>query len=67
MPSEMIGKQDTTTGSEGEIPTRTNNATRYTPGGKGNNIAKPIDLQSVIISLLVSNPNGLTLKVLYKI
>lgn len=51
-------------GFKGEIPTRTNNAKRYTPRGNGNNIAKPIDLQLMIISLLINKPNGLTLKAL---
>lgn len=67
VPSQVTGKQDTTAVSEKEIPTRTHNAMRNTPGGKGNNGSKPIDLQGMLISLLKDKPNGMTLKVLYKI
>ena len=49
----MIGKQDNNAGYEKEIPPMTFNAMRDTLGSKGNNIAKPIDLQSMLISLLM--------------
>ena len=49
----MIGKQDSNASYEKGISTMTFNATRDTPRGKGNNIAKPIDLQSMLNSLLV--------------
>lgn len=62
---QMTGKQDTIAVSEKEIPTRTNNAMRNTPGGKVNNGSKPLDLQGMLISLLMDKPNGMTLKVLY--
>ncbi|XP_004510347.1 uncharacterized protein [Cicer arietinum] len=64
VPSQTIGKQDAV--SEREIPTRTNNAMRNTPGGKGNNGSKPADLQSLLISLLKDKPNGMTFKALEK-
>ncbi|XP_027334159.1 dentin sialophosphoprotein [Abrus precatorius] len=66
LPSQMTGKQDTNAVSEKEIPTRTNNAMRNTPGGKGNSGSKPIDLQGMLISLLKDKPNGMTLKALEK-
>lgn len=65
VPSQMTGKQDTNAVSEKEIPTR--NAMRNTPGGKGNHGSKPVDLQRMLTSLLKDKPNGMTLKVLYKI
>jgi hypothetical protein len=67
VPSQMADKQDTNVVSEKEIPTRTSNAKRNKPGGKGNNGSKPIDLQSMLTSLLKDKPNGMTFKVLYKI
>ncbi|KAK7294311.1 hypothetical protein RJT34_17199 [Clitoria ternatea] len=66
VPSQMIGKQDTSAISEKEIPTRTNNTMRNTPGGKGNSGSKQTDLQSMLISLLKDKPSGLTLKALEK-
>ncbi|TKY64397.1 dentin sialophosphoprotein [Spatholobus suberectus] len=66
VPSQMTGKQDTNAVSEKEFPTRTNNAMRNTPGGKGNNGSKPVDLQGMLISLLKDKPNGMTLKALEK-
>ncbi|KAG5036442.1 hypothetical protein AAZX31_07G011300 [Glycine max] len=66
VPSQMTGKQDTNAVSEKEIPTRTNNAMRNTPGGKGKNWSKPVDLQVMLISLLKDKPNGMTLKALEK-
>jgi hypothetical protein len=63
----MVDKQDTNVVSEKEIPTRTSNAKRNKPGGKGNNGSKPIDLQSMLTSLLKDKPNGMTFKVVYKI
>ncbi|RDY01881.1 hypothetical protein CR513_14739, partial [Mucuna pruriens] len=66
VPSQITGKQDANAVSEKEIPTRTNNAMRNTPGGKGNNETKPVDLQGMLISLLKDKPNGMTLKALEK-
>ncbi|KAL3004983.1 hypothetical protein AAZX31_08G194100 [Glycine max] len=66
VPAQMTGKQDTNAVSEKEIPTRTNNAMRNTPGGKGKNGSKPVDLQGMLISLLKDKPNGMTLKALEK-
>nr|KYP54093.1 hypothetical protein KK1_000264 [Cajanus cajan] len=66
VPSQMTGKQDTNAVSEREIPSRTNIATRNTPGGKGNSGSKPADLQGMLVSLLKDKPNGMTLKALEK-
>ncbi|KAI4355536.1 hypothetical protein L6164_004298 [Bauhinia variegata] len=66
VPSQMPVKQDTKPVSEKEIPTKTNSAVRDTPGGKGNNEAKSTDLQSMLISLLMDKPSGMTLKALEK-
>ncbi|BAT98446.1 hypothetical protein VIGAN_09210200 [Vigna angularis var. angularis] len=66
MPVQMTGKQDTNVVSEKEISTRTNNAVRNTPGGKGPNGSKPADLQGMLISLLKDKPSGMTLKALEK-
>lgn len=64
VPSQMTDKQDTNAVFEKEVPTRTSNAIRAKPGGKGNNGSNPIDLQSMLISLLKDKPNGMTFKVL---
>ena len=53
LPLQMIGKQDSNASYEKGISTMTFNTTRDTPRGKENNIAKPIDLQSMLNSLLV--------------
>ena len=68
VPSQMTGKQEINAVTEKEIPTRTNNAItkRNTPVGKGNSGSKPIDLQSMVISLLKNKPNGMNLKALEK-
>ncbi|XP_058743563.1 uncharacterized protein LOC131616291 isoform X1 [Vicia villosa] len=66
VPSQMTDKQDTNAVFEKEVPTRTSNAIRAKPGGKGNNGSNPIDLQSMLISLLKDKPNGMTFKALEK-
>ncbi|XP_045787462.1 dentin sialophosphoprotein-like [Trifolium pratense] len=66
VPSQMTDKQDTNAVAEKEIPTRTSNVMRNKPGGKGNNGSKPIDLQSMLTSLLKDKPNGMTFKALEK-
>ncbi|XP_019457904.1 PREDICTED: uncharacterized protein LOC109358242 isoform X3 [Lupinus angustifolius] len=63
-PSQKICKQDTNIGSEKEFLTRANNATRNTRENKRKNIVEPIDLQSILISLLMNKPDGMTLKAL---
>ncbi|KAE9600440.1 putative occludin domain-containing protein [Lupinus albus] len=63
-PSQKICKQDTNIGSEKEILTTANNATRNMRENKGKNLVEPIDLQSILISLLMNKPDGMTLKAL---
>ncbi|GAY38605.1 hypothetical protein CUMW_037940, partial [Citrus unshiu] len=52
--------------SEKEIPKRSNSAVWETPGGKGSSGAKPTDLRSMLITLLMENPKGMSLKALEK-
>ncbi|KAJ7963145.1 dentin sialophosphoprotein [Quillaja saponaria] len=62
----LPSKHKAASGSEKEIPTRTSSTVRETPGGKGNFGAKPKDLQSMLITLLMEKPGGMTLKALEK-
>ncbi|CAL0322078.1 unnamed protein product [Lupinus luteus] len=62
--SQKIRKQDTNIGSEKGILTTANNATRNMRENKGKNIVEPVDLQSILISLLMNKPDGMTLKAL---
>ncbi|XP_057455263.1 uncharacterized protein LOC130746599 isoform X2 [Lotus japonicus] len=66
VPSQMIRKQDTNAVAEKEIPAKTSNSMRKTPGGKGNIGLKPIDLQGMLISLLKDKPSGMTFKSMEK-
>ncbi|KAK7261736.1 hypothetical protein RIF29_28055 [Crotalaria pallida] len=66
VPSREIVKQDTNNGSEKEILTIINNATYNIQESKGKNIAEPIDLESILISLLMNKPDGVTVKALEK-
>ncbi|GAV80268.1 Occludin_ELL domain-containing protein [Cephalotus follicularis] len=50
---------------EKEIPTRSTSLVRETPMGRGIR-AKPMDLQSMLITLLKENPKGMSLKALEK-
>ncbi|KAI9160673.1 hypothetical protein LWI28_010554 [Acer negundo] len=59
-PNQAKGK-DNAFNPEKEIPSRSS-----TPGHKGNSGAKPIDLQSMLITLLMDNPKGMSLKALEK-
>ena len=63
MPIPATSKENT--GSlEKEIPGRAISASvRETPGHKGNLGASPMDLQSMLITLLMENPKGMSLKV----
>ncbi|WCJ39590.1 dentin sialophosphoprotein-related [Euphorbia peplus] len=49
-----------------EILTRPPSALRETAGQKGNFGSKPMDLQSILVTLLAENPKGLSLKALEK-
>ncbi|OMO66355.1 hypothetical protein COLO4_30609 [Corchorus olitorius] len=49
-------------GSEKEIPTRVTTAVREMAGHRGNLGDKPMDLQSLLITLLKENPKGMSLK-----
>ncbi|KAI9109504.1 hypothetical protein K1719_019558 [Acacia pycnantha] len=66
VPSWMMSKQNTMAGSEKENTIRIDSAVRETPGSKGNNGAKSMDLQSLLISLLMDKPNGMTIRALEK-
>ena len=61
MPSQVNSKENISS-SEKEIPTRATSAVRETPGCRGNFGPKPMDLQSLLISLLKENHKGMSLK-----
>lgn len=64
MPIPATSKENTAS-SEKEIPGRAISASvRETPGHKGNLGATPMDLQSMLITLLLDNPKGMSLKVI---
>lgn len=63
MPAQVMSKENAAVSSEKEIPTRTTSAVRETQGRKSNAGAKPMDLQSMLVTLLVENPKGMSLKV----
>ncbi|KAF1895339.1 hypothetical protein Lal_00043985 [Lupinus albus] len=52
--------------SADEILTGTNNAMKNTQESKGKNIVEAINLRSILISLLMKKPDGMTLKALEK-
>lgn len=62
MPTQMKSKENTAS-SEKDISTRATSAVWEPPGCKGNLGAKPMDLQSMLINLLIQNPKGMSLKV----
>lgn len=64
MPIPAISKE-TTGNLEKEIPGRAiSTSVRETHGHKGNLGAVPMDLQSMLITLLMDNPKGMSLKVI---
>lgn len=64
MPIPATSKENTAS-SEKEIPGRAISVSvRETPGHKGNLGATPMDLQSMLITLLLDNPKGMSLKVI---
>ncbi|RVX17182.1 hypothetical protein CK203_003104 [Vitis vinifera] len=66
MPIPATSKENTAS-SEKEIPGRAISVSvRETPGHKGNLGATPMDLQSMLITLLLDNPKGMSLKALEK-
>lgn len=62
----QVKSKENAPNSEKEIPVRTNSVAWETTGGKGNSGAKPTDLKSLLITLLMENPKGMTLKVSWK-
>lgn len=62
MPTQLAGKDKATANSDREILSRTTTIGE-TVGRKGNTGAKPTDLQSVLVTLLMENPKGMSLKV----
>ncbi|CAK7356822.1 unnamed protein product [Dovyalis caffra] len=65
IPTHVKSKENAAS-SENEIPTKASSALWETPGRKGNLGAKPMDLQSMLVNLLIQNPNGMSLKALEK-
>ncbi|GFZ04243.1 dentin sialophosphoprotein-like protein [Actinidia rufa] len=67
MPIMAMGKEIATS-SEKEMPNRTTSGAllRVKPGHKGNFGGQPMDLQSMLISLLMEKPEGMSLKALEK-
>ncbi|EOY27058.1 Dentin sialophosphoprotein-related, putative isoform 6 [Theobroma cacao] len=65
MPPQVKSKENASS-SEKEIPTRATGAVREMPGRRGNFGPKPMDLQSLLITLLKENPKGMSLKALEK-
>ncbi|XVE51973.1 hypothetical protein DITRI_Ditri02bG0082600 [Diplodiscus trichospermus] len=65
IPPQVRSKENASS-SEKEIPTRATSAVREIPGQRGNFGPKPMDLQSLLISLLKENPKGMSLKALEK-
>ncbi|KAL5755799.1 hypothetical protein ACOSQ2_020545 [Xanthoceras sorbifolium] len=59
--SNRVKGKEIASNPEKEIPSRSS-----TPGHKGNSGAKPIDLQNMLMTLLMENPKGLSLKALEK-
>ncbi|XP_022721504.1 dentin sialophosphoprotein-like isoform X5 [Durio zibethinus] len=62
----LVKSKENAFSSEKEIPTRATSAVREIPGCRGNFGPKPMDLQSLLISLLKENPKGMSLKALEK-
>ena len=63
LPNKVMNKENAADSSEKEIPTRTTSTVQETSGRKRNIGAKPGDLQSMLITLLMENPKGMSLKV----
>lgn len=63
-PTPAFSKEIITTGFEKEISNRIiTGAVQDKPGRKGNLGAQPTDLRTLLISLLMENPKGMSLKV----
>ncbi|XP_058180828.1 uncharacterized protein LOC131299223 isoform X4 [Rhododendron vialii] len=62
-----VSSKENATNSEKEMPNRANSgALLEKPGRKGNLGAKPMDMQSMLISLLLEKPEGMSVKALEK-
>lgn len=66
LPNKVMNKENAAASSEKEIPTRTTSAVQETPGHKRKFGAKPMDLQSMLVTLLMENPKGMSMKALEK-
>ena len=62
IPTQMKNKENAAS-SDNEIPAKATSALWETTGRKGNLGAKPMDLQSMLVDLLIQNSNGMSLKV----
>lgn len=62
IPTQMKNKENAAS-SENEIPAKATSALWETTGRKGNLGAKPMDLQSMLVDLLIQNSKGMSLKV----
>ncbi|KAJ6704425.1 DENTIN SIALOPHOSPHOPROTEIN-LIKE PROTEIN [Salix viminalis] len=65
IPTQMKNKENAAS-SENEIPAKATSALWETTGRKGNLEAKPMDLQSMLVDLLIQNSKGMSLKALEK-
>ncbi|KAJ6327669.1 hypothetical protein OIU78_014515 [Salix suchowensis] len=65
IPTQMKNKENAAS-SENEIPAKATSALWETTGRKGNLGAKPMDLQSMLVDLLIQNSKGMSLKALEK-
>lgn len=62
-PPLVINKGKASASSNKEISTGTTNTIRESVGNKGNIVAKPTDLHSMLVGILRENPKGMSLKV----
>ncbi|KAJ6348324.1 hypothetical protein OIU76_004734 [Salix suchowensis] len=65
IPTQMKNKENAAS-SENEIPAKATSALWETTGHKGTLGAKPMDLQSMLVDLLIQNSKGMSLKALEK-
>ncbi|KAJ6416057.1 hypothetical protein OIU84_004788 [Salix udensis] len=65
IPTQVKNKENAAS-SENEIPAKATSALWETTGRKGNLGAKPMDLQSMLVDLLIQNSKGMSLKALEK-
>lgn len=67
IPNQVNAKDKAVANFDKELPARANSVVREMVGRKNNVGAKPVDLQSMLINLLIENPKGMSMKVGRKI